>query len=279
MIMTLRPSTAVRRHADEYPFFDAPFLAFAHRGGAAYGPNRGHENTLEAFQAAVDLGYRYLETDVHATRDGRLVAFHDDRLDRVTDRIGAIAELTFDEVRAARVGGDRSIPTLAELLDAFPAVRFNIDCKADNAVGLLAREIVERQVADRVCVSSFSVQRLRRLRLLLPEVPTAVSSRAIVQLRFAPFLSRIPLIKDLIDSPGVALQLPVSTSVFGRRITVITPRLVEAAHRAGRQVHAWTIDDAEEMNRLIDFGVDGIFTDRIDTLKDVLSARGLWSAP
>jgi glycerophosphoryl diester phosphodiesterase len=279
MIMTLRPSTAVRRHAEEYRFFDAPFLAFAHRGGAAYKPNRGHENTLEAFQAAVDLGYRYLETDVHATRDGRLVAFHDDRLDRVTDRFGAIAELTFDEVRAARVGGDRSIPTLAELLEAFPTVRFNIDCKADTAVGLLAREIVEHQVGDRVCVSSFSVQRLRRLRLLLPDVPTAVSSRAIVQLRFAPFLSAIPMIKDLVDSPGVALQLPVSTSVLGRRITVITDELVTAAHRAGRQVHAWTIDDADEMNRLIDLGIDGIFTDRIDTLKDVLSARGLWSAP
>ncbi|QGN32470.1 glycerophosphodiester phosphodiesterase [Microlunatus sp. Gsoil 973] len=269
----------MRRRAEEFPFFDAPFLAFAHRGGAAYGPNRGHENTLQAFRTAVDLGYRYLETDVHATRDGRLVAFHDDRLDRVTDQVGAIAELTFDEVRTARVGGDRTIPTLAELLEAFPAVRFNIDCKADNAVGLLARELVEHRATDRVCVSSFSVQRLRRLRLLLPDVPTAVSSRAVVQLRFAPFLSAIPTIRELVDSPGIALQLPVTTSVLGRRVTVITPSLVAAAHRAGRQVHAWTIDDGDEINRLIDLGVDGIFTDRIDTLKDVLSDRGLWSAP
>ncbi|GAB3927714.1 glycerophosphoryl diester phosphodiesterase [Microlunatus endophyticus] len=268
----------VGRRAADFGFFDAPFLAFAHRGGAAYPANRGHENTLAAFQAAVDLGYRYLETDVHATRDGRLVAFHDERLDRVTDRTGAIAELTFDEVRTAVVGDGYQIPTLAELLHAFPAARFNIDCKAEDAVDLLAREILEHEVVDRVCVSSFGVHRLRRLRELLPAVPTAVSSRAIVQLRFAPFLTRLPVISNLVHSPGVALQLPVTTPVAGRQVAVLTERLVTAAHQAGRQVHVWTIDDAAEMNRLIDLGVDGIFTDRIDTLKDVLARRGLWSA-
>lgn len=268
----------VRRRAAEFRFFDAPFLAFAHRGGAAYAPNVGHENTLRAFQAAVDLGYRYLETDVHATRDGRLVAFHDDHLDRVTDGIGAIADLSFDEVRAARVGGTLQIPSLVELFEAFPTARFNIDCKADNAVDLLARTISEHDATGRVCVSSFGVHRLRRLRQLLPAVPTAVSSRAIVQLRFAPFVTRAPVINNLIDSPGVALQVPVNTTVAGRKVTVLTDNLVQAAHRAGRQVHVWTIDDPDEMNRLIDLGVDGIFTDRIDTLKDVLAARGLWSA-
>lgn len=273
--MSPRP---VRRRAADFSFFDAPFLAFAHRGGAAYGPNVGRENTLPAFRTAVDLGYRYLETDVHATRDGRLVAFHDAQLDRVTDASGAIAELSFDQVRAARVGGDLQIPTLVELFEAFPTARFNIDCKADDAVDLLARTILEHQATDRVCVSSFGVHRLRRLRELLPAVPSAVSSRAIVQLRFAPFLTSVPVINRLIDSPGVALQLPVTTTVAGRKVAVLTDSLVNAAHRAGRQVHAWTIDDADEMNRLIDLGVDGIFTDRIDTLKDVLSARGLWSA-
>lgn len=268
----------VRRRAAEFRFFDAPFLAFAHRGGAEYAPNVGHENTLRAFQAAVDLGYRYLETDVHATRDGRLVAFHDDHLDRVTDGIGAIADLSFDEVRAARVGGTLQIPSLVELFEAFPTARFNIDCKADNAVDLLARTISEHDATGRVCVSSFGVHRLRRLRQLLPAVPTAVSSRAIVQLRFAPFVTRAPVINNLIDSPGVALQVPVNTTVAGRKVTVLTDNLVQAAHRAGRQVHVWTIDDPDEMNRLIDLGVDGIFTDRIDTLKDVLAARGLWSA-
>ncbi|QDP96860.1 glycerophosphodiester phosphodiesterase [Microlunatus elymi] len=264
--------------ASDYGFFDAPFLAFAHRGGALYAPNVGRENTLVAFQNAVDLGYRYLETDVHATADGKLVAFHDSRLDRVTDRTGLIAELPFAEVRGALVAGELQIPTLTELVQAFPEARFNIDCKADGAVQPLADQIRELGLTDRVCVSSFGVERLRRLRRLLPEVPTALSSRAIAQLRFAPFLSGLPALGKLINSPGVAIQLPTSTPILGRQVTLITPALVKAAHLAGRQVHAWTIDDRAEIERLIDLGVDGIFTDRPDTLKAVLLDRGLWSA-
>ncbi len=264
--------------ASDYEFFDAEFLAFAHRGGAGYPPNVGRENTVEAFRAAVDMGYRYLETDVHATRDGRLVAFHDTVLDRVTDRAGEIGSLTWDQVRRVRVAGRLSIPTLAELLAAFPDARFNIDCKADRAVEPLAAELVRLAATDRVLVSSFSPTRLRRLRRLLPQVPTAVSSRAAAQLRFAPSLSAVPAIRRLIDSPGVALQLPTHTVVAGRRVTVITAQLVQTAHRSGRQVHAWTIDDRAEIERLIDLGVDGIFTDRIDVCRDVLVDRGLWPA-
>jgi glycerophosphoryl diester phosphodiesterase len=268
-----------RMPASDYAFFDAPFLAFAHRGGATYPPNVGRENTLEAFRRAVDLGYRYLETDVHATRDGELLAFHDPRLDRVTDRTGEIAAMTWDQVRAARVDGELTIPSLAELLEAFPDARFNIDCKADQAVEPLARELLRHNATNRVCVSSFSAPRLRRLRRLLPQVPTAVSSRAVAQLRFAPFLSAVPVIKRLIDSPGVALQLPIETMIAGRRVTVITPGLIRAAHRSGRQVHAWTIDHRADIERLLDLGIDGIFTDRIDVCKDVLVERGLWSTP
>lgn len=262
--------------ASDYQFFDAPFLAFAHRGGAEYEPNRGRENTLPAFANAVALGYRYLETDVHATSDGHLVAFHDPRLDRVTDSTGAIAELTFEQVRSARVAGELQIPTLAELVEAFPQARFNIDCKAEEAIEPLARQIIELKITDRVCVSSFGVHRLRRMRQLVPGVPTAVSSRAITQLRFLPWASRLPLINNLINSPGVALQLPVTTPIAGREVTVLTRELISAAHRTGRQVHVWTIDDAVEIERLIGLGVDGIFTDRPDTLKSVLQSHGLW---
>jgi glycerophosphoryl diester phosphodiesterase len=262
--------------ASDYGFFDAPFLAFAHRGGASYPPNVGRENTLQAFRNAVDLGYRYLETDVHATRDDHLVAFHDPRLDRVTDGVGQIAAMSWDQVRRARVDGELPIPTLAELFEAFPQARFNIDCKADQAVDLLARTIRDCDATERACVSSFSTPRLRRLRRLLPQVPTAVSARAVKQLRFLPVMSAVPLLKQLINSPGVALQLPVTTTIGGRQVRVITSQLIDAAHRAGRQVHAWTIDDRVEIERLIDLGVDGVFTDRIDVCKDVLVERGLW---
>lgn len=262
--------------AGDYAFFDAGFLAFAHRGGATYPANVGRENTQYAFQQAVDLGYRYLETDVHATADGRLVAFHDDRLDRVTDRTGAIADLDFDAVRAARIDQHLQVPTLAELLTAFPRARFNIDAKADAAVDLLAQEIREWEATDRVCLSSFSPRRLHRLRRLLPQVPTAVSSRAIIQRRFAPALGHVPVLQRLFDSPGVAVQLPATHPIAGRRFRVLTPGMVTAAHRAGKQVHVWTIDQESEMDRLLDLGVDGIFTDRIDTLKTVAARRGVW---
>lgn len=266
------------RVATDYRFFDAPFLAFAHRGGALYPPNLGRENTIAAFRTAVQLGYRYLETDVHATRDDRLVAFHDEHLDRVADSTGAIAELTFDQVRQTLIGGRYQVPTLAELFEAFPDARFNIDCKADEAVVPLARTIQEHDAAGRVCLSSFSPARLHRLRRLLPKAPSAVSSRAIAQLRFAACVSAVPVLRRLINSDGVALQLPVRRKVAGREVTVLTRSLIAAAHRGGKQVHVWTVDEADEMHRLIDLGVDGIFTDRIDTLKSVLIERDLWSS-
>ena len=118
-------------------------LAFAHRGGAYHPEIEGLENTMAAFQHAVALGYDYLETDVHVTRDGVLLAFHDAVLDRVTDVEGAIAELTFDEVRQALVGGREQVPTLAQLFDEFPRARFNIDLKSEGAVPALA-EFIER---------------------------------------------------------------------------------------------------------------------------------------
>ena len=115
--------------AADYAFFDVPFAAFAHRGGATYEPNLYRENSLHAFKEAVALGYRYLETDVHATRDGVLLAFNDRVLDRVTDHTGAIAELTYAEIAEARIHGLDPIPRLSELLAEFPDVRFNVDVK------------------------------------------------------------------------------------------------------------------------------------------------------
>jgi glycerophosphoryl diester phosphodiesterase len=258
--------------ADAYPFFDAPFLAFAHRGGARYPPNLSRENTLHAFRQAVALGYRYLETDVHATLDGVLLAFHDPDLDRVSDRTGAIAVRTYAEIRDTRVGGQDPIPTLAELLEAFPAARFNIDAKADATVDLLARTIAEHDAYDRVCVGSFNVARLHRLRRVLGDrIPSAATTAGVALNRFAPGLT------PAVNTAGAALQIPESYRVGRRRVRVLTPALVRAAHRAGKHVHVWTVDEATTMDRLLDLGVDGIFADRIDTLKSVLERRGLWT--
>ncbi len=258
--------------AAEYAFFDAPFLAFAHRGGAAYGPNLGRENTRHAFGEAVALGYRYLETDVHATADGGLLAFHDPLLDRVTDGAGAVADRTTAELAGVRIGGRDPIPTFVELLEAFPEARFNVDAKADAAVDLLADAVAAHEAYDRVCLSSFSPTRLHRLRRRLGRrVPTAASSRGVVLHRFAPWLTRV------LDSPAPALQVPLETRVGRRTVRIATAGLVRAAHRRGKQVHVWTVDDQPTIERLVDLGVDGIFTDRPDTLRTVLAERGLWS--
>jgi glycerophosphoryl diester phosphodiesterase len=256
----------------DYPFFDNGGLpiAFAHRGGALTGDNVGLENSMVAFQAAVSLGYRYLETDVHATGDGVLLAFHDHTLDRVTDRRGTIAELPYAEVRKARIGGREPIPLLADLLAAWPTVRVNVDCKSASAVAPLVRVIGEQRAAARVCVASFSPRRLHALRRRLgPGVATALGSVGVVALRFLP----TDALRRLILRGGAqAAQVPVRH----RGIAVATPSLIARAHALGKQVHVWTVDAPAEMERLLDLGVDAIITDRTDLLRDVYRARGLW---
>ena len=258
--------------ASDYSYFGSGFLAFAHRGGALYGPNRHRENSHYAFDQAAALGYRYFETDVHATADGVLLAFHDSRLDRVTDRTGLVAELPYAEVAQAKIHGLDPIPRLAELLTAFPEARFNIDAKSPAAVSLLAATIAEHEAYDRVCVSSFGVRRLHELRRRLGRrVASCASSVGVAANRFAPWLTRV------LNTPAPVLQIPVRHRLAGRPVTLVTEDLLETVHRAGKQVHVWTVDDRGEMERLVDLGVDGIFTDRIDTLRGVLTARGLWA--
>lgn len=258
--------------AADYPFLDADFLAFAHRGGALYPPNRHRENSRHAFAQAVALGYRYLETDVHLTADGVLVAFHDDELDRVTDATGRIAELPYEAVARARIGGQDPIPLLSELLEAFPTARFNIDAKSGAAVAALARTITEHDAHERVCVSSFGIRRLHRLRRLLgPRTASAASSAGIAVNRFGPWLTAV------LDSPAPVLQMPIDRRVFGRDLRLLTDRLLTTVHRHGKQVHIWTVDDDAQIEQLLVAGVDGIFTDRPDTLKSVLQRHGRWT--
>ena len=249
--------------ASATPFLDWPTpLAFAHRGGASEAP----ENTLPAFERAVQLGYTYLETDVHVTADGVLVAFHDTDLSRTCGRPGIITELPWSDVSAARVGGREPIPLMEDLLEAFPDARFNIDCKSNAAVDALVAAIKRSNCGPRVCISAFDDRRLRRLRVALgPGVCTSLGPAQIASLRF---LGRTA-------GGGAAAQVPVKQG----RVTLVDERFVSGAHRRGLQVHVWTIDDADEMRRLLDLGVDGIMTDRPALLRDVLVERGEWSGP
>src|SRR5262245_7960504 len=147
-----------------FAFLDHPGpVPYAHRGGAL----EGRENTMPAFEAAVNLGYRYVETDVQVTADGVLAAFHDDDLSRTCGRPGKISQLPWSEVRTVLVGGEAPIPLLADLVGAWPDLRVNIDCKSDRAVDALASTLRRCNALDRVLVGSFSDRRTQRLRGML----------------------------------------------------------------------------------------------------------------
>ena len=240
-----------------------PPRAFAHRGGDEVAP----ENTMAAFQDAVDLGYVYLETAVHLTADGRVVAFHDDTLDRVSDGTGKIAELPWKEVAQATVGDGHRVPLLEELLDAFPAQLLNIDPNHDAVVGPLGDLIQRRGLTDRVCVGSFSDARLAELRRRLGAgLCLGLGPRQVAKLVAASRGAPVGQIR------GRCAQ--VSAKHRGRRL--VDRRLVETAHERGLEVHVWTVNDAAEMQQLLDLGVDGIMTDRPSVLKDVLVSRAQW---
>lgn len=277
--MSSRARRSDSRPSTGHPFLDAVLsrpgcvLAFAHRGGAYHPELEGLENTMAAFRHAVELGYDYLETDVHSTRDGRLLAFHDTVLDRVTDRRGEIASLTRAEVQEALVGDSERVPTFDELFDAFPHTRFNVDLKSDGAVPLLAEFLAEREAWERVLVGAFSAGRVHQFRELTGgRVPTAAHPLEVLTFRLLPSGR---LADRLTRGRVAALQVPHRHGWF----TVVTPALVRRAHAAGKHVHVWTVDDPAEMDELLDLGVDGLMTDRTDILKDVLQRRGQWWTP
>jgi glycerophosphoryl diester phosphodiesterase len=248
-------------------------LAMAHRGFSL----DGLENSMAAFRAAVDLGYRHLETDVHTTADGVLVLFHDTTLDRITEGSGRIADLPAATVARARIGGTEPIPLFEELVAAFPDVRLNIDVRDWKSVGTLASAIERHGLHDRVLVASFSDRRRRAVlkRLSRPAASSAGIVSSAVFVLLGPVLPA-PLMSFVARRAlhGVhALQVPVR---YGA-VPVVTARFVRRAHRHGLQVHVWTINEPAEMHRLLDLGVDGIVTDRADLLKAVLTERGTWT--
>src|SRR5215469_7870706 len=262
-------------------FLDAPGpLAFAHRGGAAHAP----ENSWRAFEHAVGLGYRYLETDLQATSDGVLVAFHDKTLTRVCGQDGRVRRLSYAELSAARIDGTEPIPVLEDLLAAWPDVRFNLDVKDAPAIAPLPEVLRRTNAWDRVCVVSFSASRLRATRRALGRpVCMAASPFGTAVVRFGgprghhdqrgpgramPRRRGFGPLMEWLARTGVrCVQVPIS---------VATPGFIGRAQALGLQVHVWTINEPPVMERLLDVGVDGIMTDQTVALREVLAARSQW---
>lgn len=239
------------------------FAAFAHRGGGLENP----ENSQRAFAAAVAMGYRYIETDVQTTADGMVMIFHDDDLSPLTNSEGVIADLTYSDVQAARIKGTEPLMTLEEALVNFPETRFNIDIKTDHALEPTLELVSRMDVLDRVCLASFSGQRLARIRARFGGAAcTGGGPGDVAGLKFAswglPFLS----------SSCNCAQVPVSE--YG--IPIPTRRFISHCNQRGVAVHVWTIDAPEEMRRFIRLGVNGLMTDRPSVLKNIAQEEGVW---
>lgn len=244
-------------------FQQSGVLAFAHRGGNDVAP----ENTQAAFVHAVKLGFRYLETDVHASADGVLFAFHDPDLTRLVGLPQTISTLAAAEIDALCLDGGHAIPRMEALLEAFPEAHFNIDAKANGACAPLIDLIEKTKCHDRICIGSFDDKRIQQIcRSLSRPVCHSVGIKGAVRFWLGSTM-RLPQ-----RFSAACVQLPVERS--GLRF--LTPNRVAYAHRLGLQVHAWTINDESLMHNLLDMGVDGIMTDACGLLKKVLIERNLW---
>ncbi len=249
-------------------------LAIAHRGSRLLWP----ENTMMAFQGAVDLGIRFLETDVHRTADGVLVCFHDDSLHRTTDGIGPVRDHMWSEIRDRDAGfwfaphqgfperGRRvTVPTLQEAMEAFPGVGFVLDLKETGFERELAGFLKKHGWQDRVIVGSFSDRRLRTFRKASDyQIATSAGPAESIAIFAASRRGRT------LKTPARALQFPEE---FMFR-TLADRSLIEVSEAVDRQVHVWTVNDPSAMSAFLDTGVHGIITDRPDVLVDLIEARG-----
>ena len=242
---------------------DMDFIAFSHRGDNVNHP----ENTMAAFEAAVRLDFRYIETDIQVTRDGTLIVFHDDHLDRLTDHKGFIADLDWADFKSARVGGREPIPLFETLLTTYPDLHINIEPKNDAAVRPMMEMLAKHDAFERVCIGSFSGDRLKQVREIGGEkVCTSHGPMDVARLRFGSW--GLPFG----ELPGNCVQIPV----VQYNIRLVDEVLLNRAHSMGLKVHVWTINDASEMERLINLGVDGLMSDDASLLKSVVEAHGLW---
>ncbi|HCW51259.1 MAG TPA: glycerophosphodiester phosphodiesterase [Clostridiales bacterium] len=242
-------------------------LVLGHRGAPEVAP----ENTIPSFLAALALGADGVELDVVMTADGELVVIHDFEVDRVTDGTGDVREMSLEEVKALDAGswfseahaGTR-IPTLGEVFDALPPdVPVNIEIKSvslgtDGIEKVLAAFVAERDLYDRIVVSSFNPITLWRVKRADADIPTA--------LLYAPDLPTY-----LAEGWGIPIVLP---DALHPEKSMVDAAYVEETHRRGQRVNVWTVNDPAEMERLIELGVDGIITDRPDLLRDVLAETG-----
>ncbi len=238
---------------------------FAHRGLALEAP----ENTLLAFLKALAAGATHIETDVHVSLDDVAVVSHDPDLVRLTERNVLIEQLTMAELRRINLGTGQGFVSLAEALEAFPHARFNIDVKVEGAAGATARAVRDARATHRVLITSFSERARSKTVSLLPGVATSPSARVFALAILAAKLRRHRTLRRVLRH-YCAVQVPEQV----RFLRIVSPRFIQDMHEAGVEVHVWTVNDEQDIARLLDWGVDGIVTDRTDIAAAIVARRG-----
>ena len=241
-----------------HPYLNQAGVAIsAHRGGSEEAP----ENTLESFRYAIEVGSSYIETDVQLSADGIPYIFHDDDLSRLLNMDVTFNSLHSNQIEELKLFGSYQIPKLETALTQFPNALFQIDLKTDE-VALPAMKVIESLNAfDRICIASFSSNRLQKVRKEFPETCFSMGPNEILNL----LLSSFGLYNKKVF--GDCLQVPI----YHYGIKLVTRRFVKYVQSIGLKIHVWTINDVKTMEKLIDLDVDGIITDRPKLLKEVLS--------
>ena len=239
-----------------HPFLKSKFQGFVHRGDTS----NFIENTLEAFKSANELGYKYLETDLRETKDGKIITFHDPNLKRITGSNVTINHTSLSEIRMRRLPAREFIPTIDEVLEEFPNSFFNMDLKVKGIEEKVLKKIKFHNAMDRICLGSFNASIIRKINTLEPKILTSMG------------LSQVAMYK-FFKKPNNSKLIQVPTSWKG--IKIITKKFIERLHNDNLKVHVWTINDKIEMQNLIDIGVDGIMTDNASGLMDVMRKNKL----
>jgi glycerophosphoryl diester phosphodiesterase len=247
------------------PYFDGQTpRVIAHRGFAS-----GHaENTIGAFHAALDVGADLLETDVHLSKDGHVIVAHDPDLSRVAGLPGLVSDYTATELAGVDLGFGQGFPSLVEVLEAFPEAKFNIDVKVPEVVDPFIDVVTHLHVHDRILVASFDEPSRAKAVSKLPGVVSSATSGHVIEGR----------LRSWLGLSGATWTMPpeiraVQVPLVHWGMALVTPSFLRMVHQKGLEVHVWTINDAKDMERLLEMGVDGIVTDRADIAAELVAKR------
>ena len=258
-------------------------LVIAHQGGDGIWPG----DTMYAFEKAVEIGADVLEMDAHITKDSQIVLMHDEEVDRTTDGTGLIEEMTLEDLKQLDAaykwsnddgktfsyrGKGIQVPTLEELFQTFPQMRYVIEIKlTQNPIDQPLCDLIhEQDMQDQVMIASFHDEAMRNFRETCPEVATSASR---TEVRNFVLLGKV-FLSGLI-APGYQSIQPPYDPKESMNIPIMTEHFIREAHAKNIRVEPWTVDDPQLMKQYIEWGVDGIMTDRPDLMIEVLRKMGL----